>query len=123
MRFVWIGIGLIALGLGAIGVFLPLLPTTPFIIFAAFAFGKGSKRLRTILTSHPVFGPIIAEWEKHGAIALRYKIASAIIMLIVFMASIFAKVSTLVLSIQGICFGIALTYIFTRPSRPSQKQP
>ena len=122
IRFVWITIGFIALALGAIGAILPLLPTTPFILLAAFAFGKGSDRLRNMLVNHSVFGPIITEWEAHGAIAMRYKIIAAMVMLAVFMISIISQLPTYIILIQLGCYILGLSYIFTRPSGNNKAQ-
>ena len=72
-RSLWTAFGLVCLGLGLIGVALPLVPTTPFILLAAFAFGRGSPRLRRWTVEHPRFGPAVARWEAHGAIAPRHK--------------------------------------------------
>jgi len=54
--------------LGAIGIVLPLLPTTPFILLAAFCFARSSKRCHGWLVNHKVFGPIITNWTEYGAI-------------------------------------------------------
>ena len=72
-RVFWFCLGGISLALGAIGAILPILPTTPFVILSAFAFGKSSPRLAAWLNNSPTFGPMIADWRSHGAIAPRYK--------------------------------------------------
>lgn len=59
MRFLLLVIGLLALALGAIGLFLPLLPTAPFLLLSALCFARASERLYGWLISHPVFGPPI----------------------------------------------------------------
>jgi uncharacterized membrane protein YbaN (DUF454 family) len=51
----------------------PLLPTTPFLLLAAFVFSKGSPRLHHWLIAHRTFGPIIQEWQQHRVIPLRVK--------------------------------------------------
>ena len=58
-RLTWLIVGLLALALGAIGIALPLLPTTPFILLAAFAFAQSSEKLHQWLLDHNVFGPLI----------------------------------------------------------------
>ena len=58
-RLVWLAVGLTALALGALGVVLPLLPTTPFVLLAAFAFARSSSRMHRWLHAHPVFGVLI----------------------------------------------------------------
>jgi hypothetical protein len=106
----------VALLLGGIGVFLPVLPTTPFVLLAAFAFTRGSPALRSWLATHSVFGPIIADWEAHGAIALRYKLIACTLMALAFIASVAADFSAFILVVQALCLVAAASYILTRPS-------
>lgn len=114
----WTGLGCIALALGLIGVVLPVLPTTPFVILAAFLFSKGSPRLRHWLISHRIFGPLIADWEAHGAIPRPVKRLACTVMALVFGVSVLAGVPTVVLIVQAICLGAAATYVLTRPDAP-----
>lgn len=73
MRWLWLAVAYIALGLAVLGVVLPGLPTTPFVLVAAFAAARGSVRLHAWLHAHRVFGPLIANWEHHGAVTRRAK--------------------------------------------------
>jgi len=73
--------GFFSLFLGAIGVVLPLLPTTPFIILAAFFFSKGSKKIHRWLLNQKTFGPIIQAWEQDRVIPLKAKLISTTMML------------------------------------------
>lgn len=73
--------GFLALVLGAIGVVLPLLPTTPFVILAAFFFSKGSERLHQWLLNQKTFGPMICAWEQHKVIPHKAKLVSTVMML------------------------------------------
>lgn len=73
--------GFLALVLGAIGVVLPLLPTTPFVILAAFFFSKGSERLHQWLLNQKTFGPMIHAWEQHKVIPHKAKLISTVMML------------------------------------------
>lgn len=61
--------GLLSLLLGAVGAFVPLLPTVPFVILAAFCFARSSPRLEQWLVGHRHFGPHIAAWRSRGAIS------------------------------------------------------
>ncbi|MEC7257498.1 MAG: YbaN family protein, partial [Pseudomonadota bacterium] len=67
MRPLWTLAGLLSLAVGILGIFLPVLPTTPLVLLAAFCFGKGSPRLRAWILEHRRFGPMIADWEATGA--------------------------------------------------------
>lgn len=69
----WIALGITFLVIGAIGAFLPLIPTTGPLIVAAWAFAKGSPALHRWLISNRLFGPFIVEWEAHGVIKPRAK--------------------------------------------------
>ena len=68
-RALWLLLGLVAVGLGAVGVVLPLLPTTPFLLLAAFAFARSSERWHQWLVNHQIFGPLIEDWNRYGAIS------------------------------------------------------
>lgn len=65
--------GLLALGLGLIGVVLPGLPTTPFVLLAAACFARASPRLHCWLTQHRFLGPMVRDWEAHRSLPLRVK--------------------------------------------------
>lgn len=69
--------GFASLGLAAIGAILPLMPTTVFVILAAFCFARSSERLERRLLEHPTFGPHILRWREKGAISREGKLAAA----------------------------------------------
>ncbi|MEA3541129.1 MAG: YbaN family protein [Pseudomonadota bacterium] len=75
-RHLYLMAGFVSIGLGAIGAFLPLLPTVPFMILAAFCFARSSPRLEAKLLDHRQFGPHIRRWREHGAISRRGKVAA-----------------------------------------------
>ena len=115
-RAVFTGLGLSALALGALGAFLPILPTTPLVILAAFFFAKGSPRLAAALEQHRAFGPMIAEWRNKGAIAARYKAIALCMMLGALGLSVLVGVPVFVIVVQAICIAAAGLFILTRPS-------
>jgi len=65
--------GLVALGLGLIGIVLPGLPTTPFVLLAAACFARASPRLHGWLTTHRYLGPMVRDWEANRSLPLRVK--------------------------------------------------
>jgi uncharacterized membrane protein YbaN (DUF454 family) len=77
-RAAWLVFGLMALALGAIGAFVPLLPTVPLVILAAFCFARGSPALERRLVEHRTFGPHIAAWRERGAISRSGKTAAVV---------------------------------------------
>ena len=117
VRHLWTAAGLIALAIGIIGAFLPILPTTPLVLLAAFCFGKGSPRLRAWITSHPRFGAAIEDWEATGAIPPKVKIFSCTVMAVTFITSALLGLSPVALAAQGVLMGIGAIYVITRPNR------
>ena len=69
-------IGVVVLGIGIIGIFVPLLPTTPFLLLAAACFVRSSERLYDWLIHHKWFGTYIRHYREHRAITLRAKIVT-----------------------------------------------
>lgn len=116
-RVLFIALGLISLGLGVAGIFLPLVPTTPLILLAAFFFSRSSERLHQWLLNHRHLGPIIADWEQNGVIRLRVKIIATVLLMGVLSYPIFFMGFPLL--IQGLLLLImvgVLSFIWTRPS-------
>jgi len=73
VRLACAGLGALFLLLGVLGLFLPVLPTTPFLLLAAACFARSSRRIFTWLLNHPQFGPLIREWREHRSIPYRAK--------------------------------------------------
>ncbi len=76
MKVLYIILGSICIGLGILGIFLPLLPTTPFLLLAAALYFRSSPRLYNWLLQHKHLGPYIRNFREHKAIPLRAKIIS-----------------------------------------------
>ena len=81
-RPAYLAAGLASLALGFVGIFLPLLPTTPFVLLAAFCFARGNPAWEARLLNDPRFGPSIRAWREHGAIPTRGKQLAVLMMLI-----------------------------------------
>ena len=118
LRAGWLVIGFLALALGIIGIPLPLLPTTPFILLAAFAFARSSERLHRWLLEHDTFGTMIENWQRHGAISTRAKALSVVSMAVLFVVAILSGIAAYVVAIHGLVLGLSAAYILTRPSPP-----
>ena len=80
VRLLWRALALLSLALGLIGAVLPVLPTVPFLILAAWAGSKGWPALEHWLLNHARFGPGIRRWRDHGAVPRRAKWLATIMM-------------------------------------------
>ena len=118
MRLIWTMAGITALVMGVIGIFLPLWPTVPFLLLAAFCFARGSERLHAWLLAHPRFGPAILDWQRHGAISRKAKIAAVIAIAVTFSLSLIFGVKAYVLVIQAVVLGAVLVFLLSRPEGP-----
>ena len=76
MRILFLFIGILSLVLGVIGIFLPVLPTTPFLLLSATLFLRSSQKLYDWLLSHPYLGEYIRNFKEYKAIPLRVKVVS-----------------------------------------------
>jgi uncharacterized membrane protein YbaN (DUF454 family) len=79
-KWILVTIGIVAVGLGVIGVFVPLLPTTPFLLLAAACFVRSSDRLYAWLIHHKWFGDYIRHYREHRAITLRAKVVTLLLL-------------------------------------------
>ncbi|NVD06210.1 DUF454 domain-containing protein [Vibrio sp. JPW-9-11-11] len=81
-------VGVLSLALGILGIFLPLLPTTPFVILASACFMRSSPTFHFWLHQHRVFGPMLDNWHQHRAVTRKVKTRGALCMLFSFAFSI-----------------------------------
>lgn len=117
MRHVYLVLGLLFVALGFAGAFLPVLPTTPFLILATACFARSSPRLEDWLLSHPRFGSSLRAWRERGAIPSRAKLLALAGMAIGFL--LFWTVtapSPILMASVGALMLVGLVYVFTRPS-------
>lgn len=115
-------LGSLALLLGIIGIFLPGLPTTPFVLLAAACYARASEPFYRWLIGNPTFGPLIVEWRRHHSIPFRVKLVAVTLMSLTICVSIwtFSGLPWLqaLLAIIGIVTSVWLWRIPSR-DRPS----
>lgn len=116
MRLIWAGCGFLALLLAVIGIALPLLPTVPFLLLAAFCFARSSERMHGWLITHPRFGPVIEDWNRSGAIRPAAKRLATYSIAAVFLLSWFLDAGMRVLVVQALVLSCVLVFIWSRPN-------
>lgn len=118
-RHLLLFMGFVCLLLGAIGVVLPILPTTPFVLLAAYCFSKSSKRFHRMLLEHRIFGSLISDWEQYGVIPLKAKWLSSIAMVTMISYPVFIKTLPMWADLSMVVTTIlVLIYIWSKPSQP-----
>ncbi|MEO0680722.1 MAG: YbaN family protein [Pseudomonadota bacterium] len=118
MRYVWLTFGCLSVALGLAGVVLPLLPTVPFMLLAAFCFARSSPRLHDWLVEHPRFGPAIEDWRRHGAVSRRGKRLATWSVALAFFGSVFFGAPAWVLGTQAVALSGVMLFLWTRPEGP-----
>ncbi|WP_038013957.1 YbaN family protein [Terasakiella pusilla] len=119
VRYIYLAIGGIFTTLGFIGAFLPVLPTTPFLLVAVWAFSKSSPRLKVWLHTHPRFGHHIESWFNEGAISKKAKIASVSLMGVSLGFSVLLSDNIYVPIALSVLMVAIATFILTRPTPSS----
>jgi uncharacterized membrane protein YbaN (DUF454 family) len=116
-KLVYLILGHFFLVLGIVGAFLPILPTTPFLLLAAFLYSKSSDHLHDWLINHKYLGPPLRDWHERGVIGMKAKILATVMILLV-MGFRFPQLNVeLWIKIFAglVLFGV-LIFIWTRPS-------
>ena len=116
-RVIYLGVGWLSLGMAIAGVILPILPTTPMLLVAVWAFGRSSPELAEKIRYHRVFGPPIRNWQDNGVISVKAKaLALGIMTLMGGWLWLYSGLPIwLVLPIIGIMAAAAI-YVASRPS-------
>ena len=117
-RLLYLGLGYACLGLAALGAALPVMPTTVFLIGAAWAFGRASPALRARLLNDPRIGPTLRDWQQHGAVSPRAKRAAVLAMALSWALVTIGFRSLLASVVSGLCMAAVAAWLLTRPSAP-----
>lgn len=109
--------GCLSLILGVVGAFLPVLPTTPFVLLASYFFFHSSKVMHDWLLSHRTFGPLIRDWESYGIIRPSAKRLASVMIILSFCYPLFFKDFSLWFKFLLLITELSvLSFIWTRPS-------
>ncbi|OAN48083.1 hypothetical protein A6A04_04820 [Paramagnetospirillum marisnigri] len=117
-RLALLGLGWVFFGLGMVGVFLPVMPTTPFMLVALWCFAKSSERFHAWLFHHRLFGPPLRQWERHRVIPLYAKLAALGSMAASMVYVIgFTETAWPLLAVMATSCTAGAVFILTKPSR------
>jgi uncharacterized protein len=118
-RYFWLAFGFLATGCAIVGAVLPLVPTTPFLLLAAYAFARSSPRFHGWLVNHRRFGPLIQNWQRSGSIDPRSKRLAVAMMALALLSSWLIGASARILIIQAVVLAGSAAFILTRPDGPA----
>ena len=122
LKYLYLLVGWLFTILGFIGVIIPVLPTTPFLLIAVWAFSKSSERLHNWLFNHKIFGPYLHDWFDHGVINPRAKILAVSLMWLSLSYVIYKyhAVSLWICALTFISILALSIFIISRPSSPKK---
>ena len=116
-KIILLALGWICVSLGFIGIFVPGLPTTIFLIIALWAFTKSSKTLRLWLLNHKRFGPILRNWQEYKVVPLRAKILMVILQILVVIMVQYTFNNLFVTATLSIVLICVAWYVLSLPSK------
>jgi uncharacterized membrane protein YbaN (DUF454 family) len=117
-RWAWWLLAYVSLGTGIVGIFVPGLPTTVFILIAAWAASHGSERLHNRLLQHPQFGPVIRNWQAHGAVSRKGKWMATLTMAVCAGIMLWCVPVAWVKWLSIGCMAAVAVWLWTRPLPP-----
>jgi uncharacterized membrane protein YbaN (DUF454 family) len=118
LRIAFAVIGTIALAIGVLGIVLPILPTTPFLLLAAACYARASTRLYGWLLGQSALGPIIARWRESGSLAPGVKVRAIVIVVVTFSVSILLVDALLVRALLLVTAAIVTVFLARLPTAP-----
>ncbi len=120
VRYGLMALGWVNIGLGVLGLFLPVMPATVFLLIALWAFSRSSRRFHRWLYTHPTLGRTLRDWHSHRVIPLRVKILAVSVMTVslFYVTLVLAEGWALPLLLGAVLGGVS-AFILSRPSRPA----
>lgn len=121
MRWALIALGWLFVAVGVVGVVVPGLPTTPFLLVAAWCFARSSPRFRAWLLGHRLLGPPVQAWQQHGAVPTSAKIlAVAMMAASTAYVALFTEAGWPWVVAMALTLAVIAAWLVTRPSPPPQ---
>lgn len=114
-RWVYAALAYLFVALALVGVLLPGLPTIPFLLLAAWAAARGSRRLHHWLYRHPRFGSALIEWEEQGAVSGRSKRIAILLLVVSWLVMLWRLRSPWISGLAALLFGGVAAFLLTRP--------
>ena len=115
-KWLLLGLGWLNVAFGVVGAFLPVMPTTIFLIIALWCFSKSSPRLANWLYTHPKFGRVLQDWHTYRVVPLHAKAMATILMLTSLALVYFSNAgSHLLVSVLAAAIAVVLAYLLSRP--------
>lgn len=119
VRGTFIVLGFVSVGLGTAGVVLPVLPTTPFILLAAFFFARSSPRFDAWLVNHRLFGSLVRDWRAGRGLSVRAKTISLAAIALTFTITIVFAIDAAWLRVLLVMIAVSVsTYLIRLPTKP-----
>ncbi|MBM0107920.1 YbaN family protein [Steroidobacter sp. S1-65] len=117
-RYLLLVFAVVCVALGVIGIFIPGLPTTVFILMAGWAAARSSPRFHRWLENHRLFGQMLRDWRRHGAVSRRSKVAATVMMaacaVILFLTSTRMWLAETITAVMA----LVLMWLWLRPEPP-----
>ena len=123
LRGIYLTLGFFFLGVGFIGILVPLIPTTGPVILAAFFFALSSPRFDRWLVNHRLFGPVVRDWRAGAGFTVRAKTIAVLAIAATFTVTIVFAIDSAALRIFLILLAIGIaTFIVTRPTKQARTE-
>lgn len=116
VRWLYLILAYACIGLGLVGVILPGLPTTPFLLLAAWAASRGSPRMHRWLYTHPYLGPPLRQWKEQGAVPPRAKCIAVLLLVVSWAVLAWRAEGVLLPAVMAVFFICVATFLLTRPN-------